>query len=167
MQCELPLVIPQSFSDKRILKKTEHGRPACTRLMPCRETNRIQAKNSKMAHPHHFKLISENIFNFQHAPFQMSLAASGYYENKNGKFQTTWQQQRELVDKGTVLIHSQKTCVRVQKVKKNPITCCCLCQDYFRQDFPSKTTWAANCLKHVCLKVKMFQYYEILCKFQT
>lgn len=48
----------------------------------------------------------------------MSLAASGYYENKNGKFQTTWQQQRELVDKVTVLIHSQKTCVESRSLKK-------------------------------------------------
>lgn len=47
------------------------------------ETDRIQAKNSKMALPYHFKLISQNIFSFEHARFQTSLAASGYCDNKN------------------------------------------------------------------------------------
>ena len=60
-------------------------------LRPCDsclvETDRILAKNSKMALSYHFKWIQQNIFNFENARFQMSLAASGYCDNESGKFQ--------------------------------------------------------------------------------
>lgn len=50
--------------------------------MPCRDFEWIQANNSNMAHSYHFKLTWSNIFNFEHARFQMSLAASGYWDLK-------------------------------------------------------------------------------------
>lgn len=56
MHCELPLVVPKSFShrDSSRKLKMEDLRPSDKCL---RNFDRIQAKNSKMTLPYHLKLI--------------------------------------------------------------------------------------------------------------
>lgn len=89
----------------------------------------------------------------------MSFAASGYCNNKKvNSWCYRFNPQSCPSCLNFLMLKTNKHCKRY----------CSLCQlkYYFRQDFQNKvsSTCAANWSKYACLKVKMFQYYEILCQ---
>lgn len=81
MLCELPLVIPKSFSYRNTSRKLKmedlHPRDSCLGEI----RTELRLKTVKWLLCITSKFIKWNIFNFEHACFHMRFAASGYCDD--------------------------------------------------------------------------------------
>lgn len=81
MLCELPLVIPKSFSHRNTSRKVKmedlHPRDSCLEEI----RTELRLKTVKWLLCITSKFVKWNIFNFEHACFHMRFAASGYCDD--------------------------------------------------------------------------------------